>query len=165
MQLSHQKQKAEMPPEMPKATLTISSKNYSSWCLRGWLMCKLGGLEFDEVLVSLDDPGARAELLLLSPSFLVPCLTHDGAKIWDTLAIAEYVAEANPEAGLLPADRRYFRFMGSLTTPPCSEDVLWNVLATPVELSAQQLAAFRTLFEMNARPVQPLNGRKVILGP
>ena len=90
---------------MPKATLTISSKNYSSWCLRGWLMCKLGGLEFEEVLVSLDDPGARAELLLLSPSFLVPCLTHDGAKVWDTLAIAEYVAEANPEAGLLPADR------------------------------------------------------------
>lgn len=94
-----------MPPEMPKATLTISSKNYSSWCLRGWLMCKLGGLEFDEVLVSLDDPGARAELLLLSPSFLVPCLTHDGAKVWDTLAIAEYVAEASPEAGLLPVDR------------------------------------------------------------
>jgi len=105
MQLSHQKQKAEMPPEMPKATLTISSKNYSSWCLRGWLMCKLGGLEFDEVLVSLDDPGARAELLLLSPSFLVPCLTHDGAKVWDTLAIGEYVAEAQPEAGLLPSDR------------------------------------------------------------
>ena len=105
MQLSHQKQKAEMPPEMPKATLTISSKNYSSWCLRGWLMCKLGGLEFDEDLVSLDDPGARAELLLLSPSFLVPCLTHDGAKVWDTLAIGEYVAEAQPEAGLLPSDR------------------------------------------------------------
>ena len=55
--------------------------------------------------MSLDDPGARAELLLLSPSFLVPCLTHDGVKVWDTLAIAEYLAEANPEAGLLPADR------------------------------------------------------------
>ena len=64
-----------------------------------------GGLDFDEVVVPLDDPGARAELLLLSPSFLVPCLTHDGAKVWDTLAIAEYVAEVQPEAGLLPADR------------------------------------------------------------
>ena len=41
---------------MPKATLTISSKNYSSWCLRGWLLCKLAGLDFEEELVSLDDP-------------------------------------------------------------------------------------------------------------
>jgi glutathione S-transferase len=91
--------------KMPKATLTISSKNYSSWSLRGWLMCKLAGLELEEVMVSLDDPDARAELLLLSPSFLVPCLTHDGAKVWDTLAIGEYVAEAFPQAGLLPSDR------------------------------------------------------------
>ena len=90
---------------MPKATLTISSKNYSSWCLRGWLICKLGGLDFEEAVVSLDDANARAELLLLSPSFLVPCLTHDGAKVWDTLAIGEYVAEEKPEACLLPADR------------------------------------------------------------
>src|SRR5678815_1294631 len=89
---------------MAKATLSISSKNYSSWCLRGYLLCKLAGLEFDEEVVSLDDPGARAELLLLSPSFLVPCLTDDGVKVWDTLAIAEYLAEAKPNAGLLPTD-------------------------------------------------------------
>jgi glutathione S-transferase len=73
--------------------------------MRGWLMCKLAGLEFEETMVSLDDKDARAELLLLSPSFLVPCLTHDGANVWDTLAIGEYVAETKPEAGLLPADR------------------------------------------------------------
>lgn len=90
---------------MPTATLTISSKNYSSWCLRGWLMCKLAGLEFEEGAVPFDDPDARAELLLLSPSFLVPCLTHDGVKVWDTLAIGEYLAEAMPEASLLPTDR------------------------------------------------------------
>jgi glutathione S-transferase len=90
---------------MPKATLTVSSKNYSSWCMRGWLMCKLAGLEFEETMVSLDDKDARAELLLLSPSVLGPCLTHDGANVWDTLAIGEYVAETKPEAGLLPADR------------------------------------------------------------
>ncbi len=53
--------------------------------------------------------------------------------------------------------------MGSLTTPPCSEDVRWQVLKTPVTLSAAQLAAFRKLYKMNARPVQPLNGRKVQL--
>jgi glutathione S-transferase len=90
---------------MPKAVLTISSKNYSSWCLRGWLLCKLAGLEFVEEVVSLDDPSARAELLLLSPSFLVPSLVHDGVRIWDTLALAEYLAETFPGAGLLPVER------------------------------------------------------------
>jgi glutathione S-transferase len=90
---------------MTKATLTISSKNYSSWSLRGWLLCKMAGLPIKEVMLSVNDPAARAELLLLSPSFLVPCLTHDGIKIWDTLSIAEYLAETKPDAGLLPADR------------------------------------------------------------
>jgi glutathione S-transferase len=102
MQLSHQQRGK---PAMARATLTISSKNYSSWCLRGWLLCRLAGLDVEEEIVSLDDPSARAELLLLSPSFLVPCLTHDGVKVWDTLAIAEYLAEWNPGAGLLPIER------------------------------------------------------------
>jgi len=64
---------------------------------------------------------------------------------------------------LLPADPAYYAFMGSLTTPPCSEEVRWQVLKTPVTLSAAQLATFRKLYKMNARPVQPLNGRKVLL--
>jgi glutathione S-transferase len=88
-----------------KATLTIASKNYGSWSLRGWLLCKLAGLDFDEQMVASDDPSARAELLLLSPSFLVPCLTHDGVKVWDTLAIGEYLNETLPEAGLLPTHK------------------------------------------------------------
>jgi len=87
---------------MAKATLTIASKNYGSWSLRGWLLCRLAGLEFEEQVVASDDPSTRAELLLLSPSFLVPCLTHNGIKIWDTLAIAEYLNEILPAAGLLP---------------------------------------------------------------
>ena len=90
---------------MSKATLAIASKNYGSWSLRGWLLCKMAGLDFDEVIASSDDPSTRAELLLLSPSFLVPCLTHDGVKIWDTLAIAEYLNELYPDAGLLPSDK------------------------------------------------------------
>ncbi|MEN6542657.1 glutathione S-transferase family protein [Parvibaculum sp.] len=90
---------------MTKATLTISSKNYSSWSLRGWLLCKMAGLDFEEEQLSASDPSTRAELLLLSPSFLVPCLTHHGIKVWDTLAIAEYLHEIKPEAGLLPEDR------------------------------------------------------------
>jgi glutathione S-transferase-like protein len=60
------------------ATLTISSKNYSSWSLRGWLLVKFSGLPFAEEIVPSDDPSVRAELLLLSPSFLVPCLRHHG---------------------------------------------------------------------------------------
>src|SRR3954468_10791167 len=90
---------------MAKATLAIASKNYGSWSLRGWLLCKMAGIEFDEVMGSSDDPSTRAELLLLSPSFLVPCLTQDGVKIWDTLAIAEYLSELYPSAGLFPKDR------------------------------------------------------------
>jgi glutathione S-transferase len=89
---------------MATAVLTISSKNYSSWSLRGWLLCKMAGLEFHEEVMSSDDPSTRAELLLLSPSFLVPCLVHDRVKVWDTLAIAEYLAEIRPEAGILPKD-------------------------------------------------------------
>jgi glutathione S-transferase len=95
-----------MPNTAPsKATLTIASKNYGSWSLRGWLLCKMAGLEFDEQLVASDDPSARAELLLLSPSFLVPCLTLDGVKVWDTLAIAEYLSETLPDSGLLPTHK------------------------------------------------------------
>jgi glutathione S-transferase len=90
---------------MAEATLTIASKNYGSWSLRGWLMCKLAGLDFAEEQSRSDDPSVRAELLLLSPSFLVPRLTHDGINIWDTLAIAEYLNELKPEAGLVPTTR------------------------------------------------------------
>jgi len=87
---------------MATGVLTISSKNYSSWSLRGWLLCKMVDLPFEEELLSSDDPSTRAELLLLSPSFLVPCLRHEDVKVWDTLAIAEYLAEIRPKAGLLP---------------------------------------------------------------
>jgi glutathione S-transferase len=90
---------------MSKATLTIASKNYGSWSLRGWLLCKMANLDFAEKNVSTDDPSTRAELLLLSPSFLVPRLVHDRMNVWDTLAIAEYLDEITPDAGLLPKDQ------------------------------------------------------------
>jgi glutathione S-transferase len=90
---------------MATATLVISSKNYSSWSLRGWLMARLSGLDFEEQTVPIDDPANRAELLLLSPSVRVPRLVHGGVTVWDTLAIGEYLSEARPEAGLLPRDR------------------------------------------------------------
>lgn len=90
---------------MTTATLTISSKNYSSWSLRGWLLCRMAGLPFEERVMAMDDPSMRAELLLLSPSFLVPCLEHGGVRVWDVMAIAEYLAEIRPGVGLFPADR------------------------------------------------------------
>ena len=89
---------------MAEATLTISSRNYSSWSLRGWLLAKLAGLDFEVVVVPPDDADARKELLLLSPSILVPRLTHQGIRVWDTLAIAEYLNEVCPRS-LLPEDR------------------------------------------------------------
>src|SRR5689334_10337754 len=90
---------------MADAVLTINSRNYGSWSLRGFLLCRMAGLDCAIEMSGLDDPSARAELLLLSPSFLVPCLTHDGINVWDTLAIAEYLNELKPEAVLLPKDR------------------------------------------------------------
>src|SRR6202163_1490380 len=90
---------------MAKAALTISSKNYSSWSLRGWLLAKFAGLDFKEVMVPPDDADARKEILLLSPSILVPCLSHDGIKVWDTLAIAEYLSEVKPKSGRLRGAR------------------------------------------------------------
>jgi glutathione S-transferase len=89
---------------LSEAILTISSKNYSSWSLRGWLMTRFSGLPFAEKVISPDDPAMRAELLLLSSSFLIPNLAHQGLRIWDTLAIGEYLNEIKPEAKLLPAD-------------------------------------------------------------
>ena len=87
------------------ATLSISNKNYSSWSLRGWLLCRMAKLEFEEKVIPMNDVSMRAELLLLSPSFRVPRLDHDGAAIWDTLAIAEYLRELKPNSTLLPTDR------------------------------------------------------------
>jgi carbonic anhydrase len=62
-------------------------------------------------------------------------------------------------ATLLPADHGYYTFQGSLTTPPCSEDVRWFVLKTPLKIAGSEITAFGKIYPMNARPSQPLNGR------
>ncbi len=86
------------------AVLTITSKNYSSWSLRGWLLARFSGLPFTEHVLPPDDPSTRAEILLLSSSIRVPRLEHAGVLVWDTLAIAEYLNEVAPQADLLPTD-------------------------------------------------------------
>jgi len=90
---------------MAEATLLISSKNYSSWSLRGYLLACLSGIDFAEERVSPDDPRAKEELLMRTSSILVPCLIHGDVSVWDTLAIAEYLNELFPSAGMLPKDK------------------------------------------------------------
>jgi carbonic anhydrase len=65
---------------------------------------------------------------------------------------------------ILPVERSYYAYSGSLTTPPCSEGVRWQVLRTPVEISPQQLLAFKKIYKMNARPLQAVNGRVISSG-
>jgi glutathione S-transferase len=88
---------------MSTARLIISSRNYSSWSLRGFLITRLSGLPFE--IEETHDEASRAELLMRSSSTRVPCLMHDGLSVWDTLAIAEYLNELRPEAAMLPAER------------------------------------------------------------
>ena len=102
---------------MPKAILTISSRNYGAWALRGWLMAKLAKLDFTEHVIPPDDPAMKAEILLLASSMLVPSLEHQGLKVWDTLAIGEYLHEIKPKAGLLPAEIGARAPKASLQTP------------------------------------------------
>ncbi|HUL68058.1 MAG TPA: carbonic anhydrase family protein [Burkholderiaceae bacterium] len=64
-------------------------------------------------------------------------------------------------ADLLPGDKAYYTFAGSLTTPPCSENVTWFVLKNPSSISSDEIARFAKSYPMNARPVQPLNGREI----
>jgi len=90
---------------MTETTLIISSRNYSSWSLRGFLLLRLSGLPFTEQSIDPADPAAREELLLRASSIRIPCLIHEGFSIWDTLAIAEYLNEICPKAGMYPADR------------------------------------------------------------
>jgi carbonic anhydrase len=86
-------------------------------------------------------------------------------RIWNNLPLeqGEPVAARttlNP-ADLLPADRSYYTYMGSLTAPPCSEGVLWMVMKHPVPVSAEQIAIFARLYPMNARPIQAAGGRLI----
>jgi glutathione S-transferase len=87
---------------MADFTLVIGNKNYSSWSLRGWLMAKAAGIDFEEIVVPLDRPETLAAIKRHSPSGRVPVLLHLGLAVWDSLAIAEYLNDLKPEAGLWP---------------------------------------------------------------
>ena len=90
--------------------LYIGNKNYSSWSMRPWVLLKQAGIPFDEVMVRFDsfDAGSKFKTTLatVSPVGRVPVLVHDGLAVWDTLAIAEYLAETFPDKRLWPLDAR-----------------------------------------------------------
>jgi glutathione S-transferase len=85
--------------------LVIGNKNYSSWSLRPWLLLRQAGLPFEEELISFNAPDFKARVLRYSPSGKVPVLIDGDLAVWDSLAIAEYVAERFPEKRLWPEAR------------------------------------------------------------
>ncbi|WEK50022.1 MAG: glutathione S-transferase family protein [Candidatus Kaistia colombiensis] len=94
---------------MPDFTIVIGSRHWSSWSMRPWLVLRQTGAAFDELVLSHRTPAGKAEAVALGPTGLVPLLIDRRApeplKIWDSLAICEYLAESYPEAGLWPAER------------------------------------------------------------
>jgi glutathione S-transferase len=83
--------------------LVIGNKNYSSWSMRPWIAMKVLGIQFQEKYIPLYGPGAKEQILLESPAGKVPILIDGGMRVWDSLAILEYLAEKHP--ALWPADR------------------------------------------------------------
>lgn len=91
---------------MDKLTLYIGNKNYSSWSLRPWIALEGCGIAFEEVLIPFDFAAGNPRIREVSPTGRVPMLAHGDFKVWESLAIIEYVAELFPDAGLWPRDRR-----------------------------------------------------------
>lgn len=89
---------------MPDFTIVLGNKAYSSWSLRGWLPLALSGADFDEIVIPLRLDDTKDKILEASAAGKVPVLKTPEGPIWDSLAIAEYLAERFPEAGLWPAD-------------------------------------------------------------
>lgn len=128
---------------------------------------RVNGRQFDMVahLVHRDAEGRLAVVAVLLDRALDDRPQPVVQTVWNNLPLEKGEALPAPVpidlSQLLPQDRGYFTFMGSLTTPPCSEGVLWMVMRQPVSLSAQQLAIFAKLYPMNARPLQAGSGRLI----
>ena len=125
---------------------------------------RIDGKQFDMVahLVHKDLDGRLAVVAVLLERGSAQAVVQS---VWNNLPLEKGDEQAARVpmnvAELLPADRAYFTYMGSLTTPPCSEGVLWMVMRTPVTLSASQIDIFAKLYPMNARPIQASSGRLI----
>ncbi len=127
---------------------------------------QINGQGYDMVahLVHTDDDGHLAVVAVLlksgaSNAFLASIWKNFPAEKEKSIENASVSVNA---ADLVPSDHAYYTFLGSLTTPPCSEGVTWYVLKTPVQLSSEQVAAFARVYPLNARPIQALNGRELL---
>ena len=128
---------------MDDLTLVIGNKNYSSWSLRAWLAMKASGATFQEIVIPLDEPNTRQEILRHWRNGKVPILKHGEITVWESLSICEYAAELFPEAGLWPSETRPRAIARSL----CSE-------------IHAGFAALRQNMPMNVRSRFPDEGRK-----
>lgn len=127
---------------MAEYTMVLANMNYSSWSIRGWLAMKQTGVAFEQVVIPLDRPETAAAIAEHSPSGLLPILKHGDLAIWDSLAIAEYLAEQFPDAGIWPKDPA--------------------VRAVARSVAAEMHSGFRELrthMPMNARASRPGCGR------
>jgi carbonic anhydrase len=96
--------------------------------------------------------GAENSLIHTLWQHIPPDVSHEPVKVPDVQINA---------ADLVPPGHGYYTYLGSLTTPPCTEIVTWYILKAPMSVSPQQIQTFKKYYSDNARPVQPLNGRKV----
>jgi carbonic anhydrase len=125
---------------------------------------RIDGKQFDMVvhLVHKDLEGRLAVVAVLLERGSAHSVVQS---VWNNLPLekGDEVAARSPLDlnELLPSERRYFTYMGSLTTPPCSEGVLWMVMKQPVPISAEQIGIFARLYPMNARPIQSAAGRLI----
>lgn len=151
----------------PGSSLTVRQRRYAlvHFQFHRPSEMRVNGRSFDMAvhLVHKDEAGKLAvvAVLLQKSEQDQPVIQ----RVWNHLPLEKLQAEVVPTpldlGELLPKARTYFTFMGSLTTPPCSEDVLWMVMREPVGISSQQLAIFARLYPMNARPLQPAAGRLI----
>jgi carbonic anhydrase len=125
---------------------------------------RVNGRQYDMVahLVHKDLDGRLAVVaVLIERGGVHPVIQQ----VWNSLPLEKNEAMVGPgplnPALLLPQDKRYYTYMGSLTTPPCSEGVLWMVMKQPVNLSDEQISIFARLYPMNARPIQAGAGRLI----
>jgi carbonic anhydrase len=125
---------------------------------------RVNGRQFDMVahLVHKDPEGRLAVVAVLLDRGTAQPLVQT---VWNNLPLekgSEVAVRSEIDMNnLLPADRRYYTYMGSLTTPPCSEGVLWMVLQQPVPIANEQVNVFSRLYPMNARPIQQAAGRLI----
>ncbi len=126
---------------MSELVLYIANKNYSSWSFRPWIALTAAGIPFREVLIPFGPGATNPQFRELSPTGKVPILHHGAVKVWESLAIIEYVAELFPDAGLWP------------------ENSTWRSMARSI--SMEMLSGFRALRSacpMNLRrPVRPID--------